>query len=89
MRNTCEFLDQFYNPNCGTATGPPHACDFADIFMAELDDTVAQRLVDSQVQTTGWTVYRDDGWLFALNGVTEVPVIENILQNLQPNIEWE
>ena len=87
--NTCEFLDQFFSPNCGTATGPPHACDFADIFVAELDDIVAQRLVEEEVQTTGWTVYRDDGWLMALNGGDDVRVIEEILQNLHPNIEWE
>ena len=74
--NTCEFLDQYFCPNCGTATGPPHACDFADIFVAELDDKVAERLVEEEVQTTGWTVYRDDGWLVALNGLDDVPIIE-------------
>ena len=76
--NTCEFLDQFVCPNCGTATGPPHACDFADIFVAELDDKVAERLVEEEVQTTGWTVYRDDGWLMALNGLDDVPIIEEL-----------
>ena len=35
--NACEFLERFFCPNCGTATGPPHACDFADISMGELD----------------------------------------------------
>ena len=77
--NTCEFLDQFLCPNSGTATGPPHACDFADIFMAVLDEKVVQRLEEAEVRTTGWTIYRDDGWLMALNGVDDVPAIEDIL----------
>ena len=38
---------------------------------------------------TGWTIYRDDGWMVALNGMEDVPVIEDILQNLHPNIDWE
>ena len=36
--NTCKFLDQFFCPNCGTATGLPHTCEFANIFMWELDE---------------------------------------------------
>ena len=31
--NATEFLDRFFCPNCLTAAGPPHACDFANIFM--------------------------------------------------------
>ena len=41
------------------------------------------------VENTGWTLYRDDGWLVALNGMEDVPLVENILQNLHPNIKWE
>ena len=87
--NTCEFLGHFYCPNSGTATGPPHACDFADIFMGELDEKMVRRLDESEVQNTGWTIYRDDGWLVAINGEEDNTVIEEILQNLHPNIEWE
>ena len=82
-------MGHFYCPNCGTATGPPHACDFVDIFMGELDEKVVERLEDKGVENTGWTIYRDDAWLVALNGLEDVPVIEDILQNLHPNIEWE
>ena len=57
--------------------------------MAELDELVEQRLEDNEVQTTGWTIYRDDGWMMALGGVDDIPVIEDILQSLHPNIEWE
>ena len=87
--NTCEFLGHFYCPNCGTATGPPHACDFADIFMGELDEKVEIELENRGIEHTGWTIYRDDGWMVALDGMEDVPVIEDILQNLHPNIDWE
>ena len=87
--NTCECLCQFYCPNCGTTTGPPHACDFADIFMGELDEKVETELENRGIEHTGWTIYRDDGWMVALDGMEDVPVIEDILQNLHPNIDWE
>ena len=41
------------------------------------------------METTGWTLYRDDGWTVALNGLEDVETIENILQNLHPHIKWE
>ena len=87
--NACEFLGRFFCPNCGTATGPPHACDFADIFMGELDQEIVQEFSRRDIETTGWTIYRDDGWTVALNGLDDVPAIEDILQNLHPNIKWE
>ena len=87
--NSCEFLGRFFCPNTGTATGPPHACDLADIFMGELDKIVVQQLDEKKIETTGWTLYRDDGWTVALDGQRDVPVIEEVLQNLHPNIKWE
>ena len=66
-----------------------HACDFADIFMGELDQEIVQQFARRGVETTGWTLYRDDGWTVALNGLEDVETIENILQNLHPNIKWE
>jgi hypothetical protein len=87
--NACEFLGRFFCPNCGTATGPPHACDSADIFMGELDQEIVQELDRRGIETTGWTLYRDDGWMVALDGLTDMADIENILQNLHPNIKWE
>ena len=60
--NTCEFLQRFFNPNSGTATGPPHAGEFCDIAMAPLDREVERKLEEKQVEHTGWTRYRDDGW---------------------------
>ena len=89
QENTCEFLGRFFCPNTGTATGPPHACDFADIFMGELDKIMVEKLQEANVENTGWTIFRDDGWLVATNGLDDVPVVENILQNLHPNIKWE
>ena len=46
-KNACKFLDRFLCPNCGTATGPPHTCDFADIFIEELDLKIIQLLESS------------------------------------------
>ena len=34
QENSCEFLGRFFCPNSGTATGPPHACEFCDVAMA-------------------------------------------------------
>ena len=57
--------------------------------MGELDDKLVKKLDESEVQTTGWTIYRDDGWLVALNGEEDAAIIEEILQSLHPDIEWE
>ena len=86
--NTCEFLQQFFNPNSGTATGPPHACEFCDIAMAPLDARVEEKLDEQDVEHTGWTRYRDDGWMVLPGGMGDVPVVEDILQSLHPSIRW-
>ena len=57
--NASEFMDGFFCPNCGTATGPPHACDFADIFMGELDEYIVRELDRRGVPTAHY-------WLDAL-----------------------
>jgi hypothetical protein len=57
--------------------------------MGELDKTVVQQFEEKNIETTGWTIYRDDGWTVALNGIGDVPVIEDVLQNLHPDIKWE
>ena len=59
------------------------------IFMGELDKTFVQQFEEKNIETTGWTIYRDDGWTVALNGIGDVPVIEDVLQNLHPDIKWE
>ena len=50
---------------------------------------MVQRLEESEVQHIGWTIYRDEEWLMALDGMEDVPVIVDILKNLHPYIEWE
>ena len=57
--------------------------------MGELDKVVVEKLVEKGVNTTDWTLYRDDGWMIALDGLEDIPVIEDIVQSLQPNIHWE
>ena len=44
---------------------------------------------EKELNTTDWTLYRDDAWLMALDGLEDIPVIEDILQSLHPNIKWE
>ena len=79
--NSCEFLDRLFSQNQGTSTGPPHACDF----VAELDKKVVEKLDEESIESTDWTIFRDDGWITLLNG-SQVEV-EEILQNLHPNIK--
>ena len=57
--------------------------------MGELDQEIVQEFSRRDIETTGWTLYRDDGWTVALNGLDDVEAIEDILQNLHPNIKWE
>ena len=57
--------------------------------MGELDQEIVQEFSRRDIETTGWTIYRDDGWTVALNGLDDVPGIEEVLQNLHPNIKWE
>jgi hypothetical protein len=87
--NSCEFLGRFFCPNSGTATGPPHACEFCDVAMAPLDDMVSQQLEQRGVENTGWTIFRDDGHLVLLGGMGDVEVVREVLQALHPSIQWE
>ena len=41
------------------------------------------------MQNTGGTLYRDNGWVVLLGGMEDVPVVEDILGSLDPNIQWE
>ena len=50
---------------------------------------MVKKLDESEVKDTGWTIYRDDGCIVALNGHEDVTVVQEILQNLHPNIEWK
>ena len=50
--------------------------------MGELDKVVVEKLVEKGVNTTDWTLYRDDGWMITLDGLEDIPVIEDILQSL-------
>ena len=87
--NACEFLGRFFSQIRGTSTGPPHACDFVDIFMGELDKRIVQQMEEKNIDSTDWTVFRDDGWLALLRGLGDLEKFEDILQNLHPNIKWE
>ena len=50
--NFCEFCNQHYKVNSGTAMGPCHSCDYADIFVGELDDKLVQELADDDIEHT-------------------------------------
>ena len=61
LRENCaEFLGRFLNPNSGTATGPPHACDFCDVAMAPLDEKMEHKLREHEVEHEYWTIFCDD-----------------------------
>ena len=47
--------------------------------MWELDKTVVSELVTRGVENTGWTLYRDDGWIILPSGTDDVPVGNTIL----------
>ena len=79
----------FFCPNSGTATGPPHACEFCDVAMAPLDTMVRQELEARGVANAGWTIFRDDGYLVLLGGMEDVGVVEEVLATLHPSIRWE
>ena len=87
--NSCEFLGRFFSQNQGTSTGPPHACDFVDIFVGELDKEVAEKIDEQNIESTDWTIFRDDGFINLLNGLQDLEKLEDILQNLHHNIKWE
>ena len=41
--------------------------------MGELDEKVETELENRGIEHTGWTIYRDDGWMVALDGMEDVP----------------
>ena len=48
-----------------------------------------EKLEEKEVNSTDQKLYRDDGWLIALSDLEDIPVIEDILQGLHPNIKQE
>ena len=89
QENSCEFLGRFFCPNSGTATGPPHACEFCDVAMAPLDDKMEAELERMGISNTGWKIFRDDGYLMLLGGMGDLAVVRQILNDLHPAIKWE
>ena len=45
---------------------------------------VVEQLEERGVENTGWSIFRDDGWVVLPGGIADVPVVEEILQNLHP-----
>ena len=84
-------------PNRGTAMGPCHACDYADIFMGVLDKKTVEQcpvpLLTSLDASLGseraldWSRFRDDGITFLHQD--DVEQFEQHLQGLHPDISWE
>ncbi len=87
--NFCEFCGEQFKVNSGTAMGPCHSCDYADIFMSELDDSLVQKMADENIQHTEWTRFRDDGWDILLNCDDDLPEFTEALEGLHPNINWD
>lgn len=87
--NFCEFCGEHFKVNSGTAMGPCHSCDYADCFMAELDDKLVEELRIENIEHTQWTIFRDDGWDILENADDDLPKFEEILDGLHPNINWD
>ena len=47
------------------------------------------RLNSEHIAHTQWTIFRDDGWDILINADDDLPKFEEILDDLQPNIEWD
>ena len=87
--NFCEFCGDHFKVNSGTAMGPCHSCDYADCFMADLDDKLVEQLETENIEHTEWTIFRDDGWDILIDADRDLPKFEEILGGLHPNIKWD
>ena len=87
--NFCEFTGEHFKVNSGTAMGPSHSCDYADIFVNELDEALIQKMDEEGIEHTEWTIFRDDGWDILNNADDDIDQFTEALQNLHPNIDWE
>ena len=102
--NVCSYTDAdgtttVAAPNKGTAMGPCHACDYVDVFMGELDNKLVEDAPVPLLSSTlpleerenhsscDWSRFRDDGFVI-LPDESDIPVFENHLQNLHPDIHW-
>ena len=78
--NFCEFCNEYFKVNSGTAMGPCHSCDYADCFVGELDDKLVEKLEAENIAHTQWTIFRDDGWDILINADDDLPRFEDILK---------
>ena len=95
--DTCTI---FAKPNHGIAMGPPHACDFVDIFMGQLDNKLVESCpvplladispnpITDQEKTLSWSRFRDDA-ITILPDSNDAPAFGKFLQELNPpSIKW-
>ena len=87
--NFCEFCGDYFKVNSGTAMGPCHSCDCADIFVNELDEHLVEQLEQENIEHTEWTIFRDDGYDVLIHADQDLPKFEEILNELHPNINWD
>ena len=78
--NFCEFCGNYYKVNSGTAMGPCHSCDYADIFMNELDEHLVDQLEQEGIEHTKWSIFRDDGHDLLIHAEEDLPKFEDILE---------
>ena len=88
-KNFCEFCGEHFKGNSGVQMGPYHACDYADIFVGELDEQIVEKLAENNIEHTQWTIFRDDGWDILLNADQDLPKFEDILDKRHDNIKWD
>ena len=102
--NAAQFTDAnstiYAKPNHGIAMGPPHACDFVDIFMGKLDEKLVEECpipllsdlsptpTDPNSKKLNWSRFRDDG-ITILPNAADSECFEAFLQDLHPpSIKW-
>ena len=88
-KNFCEFCGEHFKGNSGVHMGPCHACEYADIFVGELDEQIVEKLAENNIEHTQWTIFRDDGWDILLNADQDLPKFEDILDKRHDNIKWD
>ena len=69
--------------------GPCHSCDYADIFVNELDEDLVKKLADDNINHTEWTIFRDDGWDILPDCDQDIDKFCEALEGLHPDIKWD
>ena len=83
--NCVQFNDKFYLPKQGVPMGTCMACDLTDIWLGD----ITQKHLDTYpLESLHFSIYRDDGLDFLMNGQQEKRILHDHLNSLHPNLDW-